>query len=336
MPRHIHDVAQIAHVELLTPKPQESLDFFCNLLGMQITSRDGQSVYLRGYEDFYHHSLKLTEAAEPGLGHVGWRMTCAEALAERVPLIEATGLGVGWLEESVGHGRAYRFKSPAGHTMELFWEVEYFQCPESQTSKLVNRPQARPLQGVPVRRLDHVNLMCNDVTANKKFFEDALTFKTRENIIMDDGTEMGAWLSVSILAHEVALMKDMTGHEGRFHHVAFWYGVPQHLADAAEILVEDGIFIEAGPGKHGITQAAFMYVYEPGGNRVELFGDAGYLILDPDWQTVTWRESDLATGVVVYGSKLPDSFFVYGTPLVELSPEAASEAAEQMPAPVAS
>ena len=32
-----------------------------------------------------------------------------------------------------------------------------------------------------------------------------------------------------------------------------------------------------------------MYVIEPGGNRIELFGDSGYLIFDPDWKTIEWR-----------------------------------------------
>jgi len=71
----IFDVAQLAHVELLTPKPDETLWFFKGLLGLQETARRGQSVYLRGYEESYHHSLKITEAAAPGLGHVAWRST---------------------------------------------------------------------------------------------------------------------------------------------------------------------------------------------------------------------------------------------------------------------
>jgi catechol 2,3-dioxygenase len=331
-----YEIAQLAHVELLTPKLDESLDFFTQLLGMQVTERVGQSVYLRGYEDTYHHSLVLTEAPDAGLGHVAWRSTTREALESRVAAIEATGLGLGWQEPTTGHGRAYRFTSPEGHVNELLWDVEYFACPADQKSRLANRAQRRPNIGIPVRRLDHLNLLCRDVSATKDFYTDTLTFRLRERIEMDDGLEMGAWLSVSVLAHEIALMHDATGSGGRFHHVAFWYGIPQHLADAAELLVEHGIEIEAGPGKHGITQSLFMYVYEPGGNRIELFGDTGHLILDPDWTPVTWHEDQLETGVVVYGSKLPDQYFTYGTPHVEMPAADAAEIADRMPAPAAS
>jgi catechol 2,3-dioxygenase len=79
------------------------------------------------------------------------------------------------------------------------------------------------------------------------------------------------------------------------------------------------VIIESGPAKHGTTQAYFMYVFEPGGNRVELFGDTGYLIFDPDWQTVVWdvaNEVDLAKSSIWFGGGLAKSFYNYGTPAV--------------------
>ena len=58
-------------------------------------------------------------------------------------------------------------------------------------------------------------------------------------------------------------------------------------------------------------------MFEPGGNRVELYGDSGYLIFDPAWKTVTWREENMKQGTVLYGGGLPAEFFSYGTPQVE-------------------
>jgi catechol 2,3-dioxygenase len=51
----IFDVAQLAHVEILSPKPEETVKFFTRFLGLEETAREGQSVYLRAYEDLYHH-----------------------------------------------------------------------------------------------------------------------------------------------------------------------------------------------------------------------------------------------------------------------------------------
>ena len=310
----IFDVAQLAHVEIYSPKVDETLWFFKNLLSLSETERDGDSVYLRAYEDFYHHSLKVTYRETPGLGHVSWRASSPQALERRVAALEASGLGKGWIDGDKGHGRAYQFTTPDGHPQEILWDVDYYEAPEALKTPLMNRPQKRPTHGVPVRRLDHVNLMCSNVTPNKTFFMEELGFRLREHIVLDGGMEAGAWLSVSPLVHEVAVMGDRTGNKGRLHHIAYWYGYPQHLSDIADILTEQGIQIEAGPGKHGVSQAMFMYVFEPGGNRVELFGDAGYLIFDPDWKPVTWTEETLDKGIIWFGSPLPGEYFLYGTP----------------------
>lgn len=312
----IFDVAQLAHVEILTPKPDETVWFFTKLLGLQETTRAGQSVYLRAFEDTYHHTLKVTEAAAPGLGHVAWRTTSAPALRRRVAAVEATGLGLGWSEGDLGHGQAYRFQTPDGHAMELLWDVDYFDVPAGERSLLKSRPQRRPLQGVPVRRLDHVNLLTSEVTPNKQFLMDALGFRLRERRVRRDGTELATWLSVSALVHEIAFMRDPFGAHARFHHVAFWYSYPQHLYDVYDAFNDYGITVENGPAKHGISQAFFLYCYEPGGNRVELFGDAGYLIFDPSWECVTWTDDDLKSSVWI-GQPHPPSFYSYGTPVIE-------------------
>ncbi|MCR8547400.1 catechol 2,3-dioxygenase [Salipiger sp. P9] len=309
----IHDVAQLAHVEIYSPDVDATVWFFRDLLGMSVAGREGNSVHMRAYEDFYHHSLTITHRDKPGLGHIGWRSLSPQALERRAAAVEKTGLGRGWIEGATGHGKAYEFTSPDGHLNRIFWDVDYAEIPEEDRSCLLNRPQKRPLQGVPVRRLDHVNIMTSDVSETRGFYEDALGFRTRENIVLG-GEEAGAWMSVSPLVHEIACMKDRSGAKGRFHHVAFWYGLPQHLNDIADVFAERGIQVEAGPGKHGISQAMFMYVYEPGGNRVELFGDCGYLIFDPAWKTRTWTEENLDQGVIFYGSPVPQEFFLYGTP----------------------
>jgi catechol 2,3-dioxygenase len=325
----IFDVAWLAHVEIYTPDLAGTLWFFKDLLGLEETERHGDSVYLRAYEDWYHHTLKVTKREKPGLGHVAWRATSPQALERRVKALEASGLGDGWIEGDRGHGRAYRFHTPDGHPMEILWDVDYYRTPSEAKSKLLNRPQRRPLRGVPVRRIDHVNLLASDVTPNKQFMIDTLGFRLREHIILNNGAEAGCWLSVSPLVHELAFMRDGAGAKGRLHHVCYWYGYPQHLNDIADIFQEVGIQIEAGPGKHGISQALFMYVFEPGGNRVELFGDAGYLIFDPAWRPITWHEAELDKGIIWFGSSLPAEYFLYGTPPVEAPVEAQAAAGGQ-------
>ena len=76
-----HDLAHIAHAELLTPFPEESLQFFVELFGMEIEHREGQSVFLRGWGEYQPYGLKLTESELPGLGHTAIRAWSPAALS---------------------------------------------------------------------------------------------------------------------------------------------------------------------------------------------------------------------------------------------------------------
>jgi catechol 2,3-dioxygenase-like lactoylglutathione lyase family enzyme len=67
----IMDVAHLGHLELLTPTPDASLRFFVDVLGMTESGRQGNSVYLRGWDDYELASLKLTGSHTSGLGHAG-------------------------------------------------------------------------------------------------------------------------------------------------------------------------------------------------------------------------------------------------------------------------
>ncbi|HEX7103347.1 MAG TPA: catechol 2,3-dioxygenase [Nitrolancea sp.] len=318
-PEPIQDVAHLGHVELLTPKPNESLAFFINVLGMCETDRAGQSVFLRGAGDYERHTLKLTESAEAGIGHMAWRTVSPQALKRRAAALESSGCGIGWIDGDLGHGPAYQFVDPDGHRMELYYEAERFQPTENQRSRLKNQPQRYSQVGAGIRRLDHVNLLCDDVTANRVFMQEMLGFKLREHVILDDGTEAGAWISVTPLVHDVAYTLDATRTRGRLHHVAFWVDNREDVLRAADVFLENDIPIETGPSKHALTQAFFLYGFEPGGNRIEIFS-GGYLIFAPDWQPVVWTQAERAKGQA-WGLKIPESFHTYGTPVVEVAHE---------------
>ncbi len=321
----IQDIAHLGHAEILTPKPEESLWFFKEVLGMEEAAREGQSAYLRAFGDFDHNTLKLTEAEQAGLGHVGWRAVSTQALERRVGALEKGGHGKGWIDGDVGHGLAYQFEDPDGHLMEVYYEAQKYRASEEERPALKNQPQAYPARGVGVRRIDHVNVLCQDVTENREFMGEYLGFKNRENVVLDDGTEASAWISVTPLVHDIAYTVDATDARGRLLHVAYWADTREGVLRAADVFLENGIYIETGPSKHAVTQGFFLYVYEPGGNRVEVFS-GGYLIFSPDHEPVTWTQAERAKGQA-WGLQLPETFHTYGTPVVD-------EAAETKDVPV--
>lgn len=306
-------IAHLGHVELRTPKLEESVRFFKDVIGLEETTRVGDSVYLRAWGDWEHHTLILTEAERPGLEHVAWRVGAPEDVEEFAREIEASGYQVTRIEAGTekGQGDAIRFSYPGGQTMELYYDVEKFD-PREKRSLLKNAPQKPPYRGMGVRRLDHVNMLAQDVTTSREWLQKVLGFNLRENLYVDDQLEGGSWLSVTSQVHDIAVMRDATGQNGRLHHVAYWLDSREDVLRAADILTDADIKIEAGPGKHGITQAFFLYLIEPGGNRVELFS-GGYQIFAPDWQPVTWTKDEIEKSIIWWGSPLPEEYFIYGT-----------------------
>ncbi len=320
-PEPIRDVAHIGHVELLTPKPEASLAYFTDLLGMEVVHREGQSAYLRAYGDYAATTLKLTEAATAGIGHLAWRAVSPQALDRRARAIAATGLGVGWTNGDFGHGPAYRFRDPDGHAMEIYFEEARYVPPPELRSTLNNLPMKYPAHGVGVRRTDHVALLCQDVARNRAFAENALGLALREQVLYENGTrEIGSWMSPSPVHHELAYVLDTAGAHGRLHHFSLWTDNRDDVLRAADIFRENGVFIESGPSKHNNSQAFYIYSYEPGGNRVEIY-TGSFLVFAPDFEPVVWDEAARGTGVY-WGAALPDSFMHYATPAVPEVPSA--------------
>jgi catechol 2,3-dioxygenase len=310
------DIAHLGHLELFTPKPDESLKFFVNIWGMQESGRRGESVYLRAWDDYERHTLKLTAAKQPGMGHFAFRARSKPALERRVKVLEAAGAGLGWTEGDLGHGPAYLFQNPDGHKMELYYETEWYSAPPELKPALKNQAQKFPGRGANVRRLDHLNLLASDVTPVRKFMEDCLGMRLTEQIVLDSGVEAGAWVTATNKSYDVAIARDHTGTRGRFHHFTYALDSREDILRAADIYLENGVFIETGPHKHAIQQTFFLYAYEPGGNRVEVANAGARLILAPDWKTIVWTETERRKGQA-WGLKTVETFHTYGTPPVE-------------------
>ncbi len=321
----IMDVAHLGHVEMLTPTPEESLRFFVDVLGMTESGRQGESVFLRGWDDYERYSLKLTGSHTSGLGHAAFRARSPQALQRRVKALEESGLAVGWHEGELGHGPAFQFHDPDGHLLEIYYETEWYQAPDALRPSLKNQAQRFPARGVNVRRLDHFNCLAADIKANREFFERTLGLRLTEQIVLDDGTEVGMWLTATNKSYDFAYTREAHGVRGRFHHVTFALDSREAILQAADVFLENGVFIETGPHKHAVQQTFFLYVYEPGGNRVEVANAGARLVLAPDWKPITWTEAERRKGQA-WGLQTIESFHTHGTP--PLPPELDQEAGE--------
>ena len=313
----LHDVAHLGYLELLTPEFDKSLWFFTDVLGLTVVSTEGSSAYLRTWDDYERHTIKLTGHHTSGISRVGMRAESADALDRRVKAIEASGLGIGWKDGDPGIGATYAFYDPDGHEMDLDYETEGYSevRPPELAPSLKNQAQAYPARGVCVRNLDHVNYLAVDSNGCGDFMVDQLGARITERIQLDDGTYSAVWTHFAQKSYDVVYTNDWTGTRGRLHHVAFRTDTREDILRAADIALDKGVFIETGPHKHAIQQTFFLYLYEPGGNRIELCNPTGRLIFAPDWKTVTWTQAERAKGQA-WGLKTIESFHTHGTPPV--------------------
>jgi catechol 2,3-dioxygenase len=300
-------------VELLSPEPEKSLWFFTDVLGLTENGASGDSVYLRAWDDYEHHTLKLTASATSGIRRTGLRAASEDALKRRVEAIETAGLGVGWRDGDPGIGPVYLFRDPDGHEFELYWETEWYRPSGALKPSLKNQAQAYPGRGVSVRRLDHVNYLAAEVERCGRFVCDELGARVTEQIVLDDGTISAQWMHFAQKTYDLVYSADWTGSAGRLHHIAFAADTREDILRAADICLDKGVFIETGPHKHAIQQTFFLYVYEPGGNRIELCNAGARLILAPDWAPVSWTQAERAKGQA-WGLATIESFHTHGTP----------------------
>ncbi|MED0715210.1 catechol 2,3-dioxygenase [Aeribacillus sp. FSL K6-1121] len=308
------DIAHLGHVELLTPKFEESTFFFKNILGLQEVYRNNESVYLRCWGDYEEYSIKLTKSDQAGVGHTALRTISAEALERKAKAIEATGRGIGWIDGDKGHGRAYRYYGPDGHIMELYYESNFYQAPDHLRPTLKNQPQKFTGHGAAVKTLDHINYLSSNPEADGEFAENVLGLRLTEQIVMNDGHKAAVWYRATNKSYDLVYTEDSTGSKGRLHHIAFAVESMSDIVRAANFFIDHDVFIEFAPSKHAINQTYFVYVYEPGGNRIEVCS-GGYLILAPDWKPITWTEEERKRGQA-WGNKTVETFHTYGTPII--------------------
>jgi catechol 2,3-dioxygenase len=309
----VFDIAHLGHVEVYTDKFEDSLDFFTRVYGLTESGRDADSAYLRAYDDYEFHTLKLTRHHTTGVGHIGYRASSPQALERRVAAIEAAGYGIGWVDGDPGHGRAYRFADPFGHIFEIYWDTVKYRAPDAEKPALKNIAQRYHGRGCCPRRLDHLNLLAEDVSRFRDFMVASLGSRVTEMIQLDNGRIGGCWFTVNNKTYDLACTEEHGKGQGRLHHVTYAVDQREDILRAADIFLENGVHIETGPHKHAIQGTFFLYVWEPAGNRVELANAGARLILQPDWEPVVWTETERKKGQA-WGLKTIETFHTHGTP----------------------
>ena len=311
---------RLSHVELRVTDLARSRAFYVDTLGLQVSHEEPDGLWLRAMEERNHHSLVLRQAPEPSVGHLGFKLYDEPDMEAAERFFRDQGIASEYAE-APHVGRVLRARDPHGVPIELYTRME--RLPHIHQHYALYR-------GVRPLRIDHFNLFSPDVDASVAFWT-AMGFRTTEYTEDEEsGRLWAAWMHRKGGVHDVAFTN---GRGPRLHHVAFWVPNPLAIIDLLDLMSTTGWreHIERGPGRHGISNAFFLYVRDPDGHRVEIYC-SDYLTVDPDHEPIRWDLKD-PQRQTLWGAPAPRSWFEEGSTFEGVEPRDATLAAQPIVAP---
>lgn len=294
------NIVRLSHAELRVTDLAWSRSFYVDMLGLQITHEAADSLYLRAMEERGHHCLILQQAAEPSVGVLGFKVWSDEDLDKAAAWFTAKDLPVAWIERPF-MGRVLRTRDPWGIPLEFYAKMDRLD-PIHQNYKLY--------RGVKPLRIDHFNMFSSNVDASLAFYGE-MGFRLTEYTADDvTGRTWAAWMHRKGGVHDIAFTN---GTGPRLHHTAFWVPTPMNIIDLLDLMSTSGYLgnIERGPGRHGISNAFFLYIRDQDGHRTEIYC-SDYQTTDPDHEPIRWRLTD-PQRQTLWGAPAPRSWFELGS-----------------------
>jgi len=151
-------IAHLANVEVLTPKKGRITSIIQDVIG------PGGSVLavifsISSFFEWSYQSLKLTEAEQPGLGHIGWRAwslrTSTSAFFLFFPPFSFRGL-----DRRLSRARkGFRYRAPVAPARESSFILPLLSPPAESALELSDRPQRLAPVGVDKGKSDNVDIM---------------------------------------------------------------------------------------------------------------------------------------------------------------------------------
>ena len=314
------NIVRLSHVALQVTDLAASRAFYVDTLGLQVTSEDSQTITLRGMEERGHHCVVLRQGPVAEAEVLGFKVWSEADLDIAHGHFAAAGLAPRWVD--VAHqGRTLRVSDPLGIPLEFYHRMD--RLPPIHQHYALYR-------GVRPLRIDHFNCFSGDVAASVDFYT-AIGFRLSEYTATEDtGQLWAAWLHRKGGVHDIAFTN---GLGPRLHHLAFWVPSPMAIIDLLDVMSTTGYVanIERGPGRHGISNAFFLYVRDPDGHRVELYC-CDYQTCDPDHEPIRWDLKD-PRRQTLWGAPAPRSWFEQGSRFTGVEPRPAVLAATPIVAP---
>ncbi|APE42554.1 3,4-dihydroxyphenylacetate 2,3-dioxygenase [Sulfitobacter alexandrii] len=298
------NVVRLSHTCLNVSDLDTSRAFYTDTLGLQVTDEEGDRVYLRAMEERGHHCVILQKSDRPGTVEVmGFKVWDEDDLDRAETYFRERGQPTEWVERPY-QGRTLLTRDNIGIPLEFYHKMD--RLPPIHQQYALYR-------GVKPLRIDHFNCFSPDVDASVAFYND-FGFRVSEYTEDEESGHLwAAWMHRKGGVHDMAFTN---GRGPRMHHVAFWVPTPLNIIDLLDLMATTGFVknIERGPGRHGISNAFFLYILDPDGHRIEIYC-SDYQTLDPDHEPIKWDLKD-PQRQTLWGAAAPKSWFEHGSNFV--------------------
>ena len=294
------NIVRLSHVELRVTDLAWSRAYYVDLLGLQVTHEDADTIHLRALEERGHHCMILRKGDAGSVGVLGFKVWDEDDLDRAAAWFAGRGLPVVWVERPF-MGRVLSTCDPWGVPLEFYARMD--RLPPIHQNYALYR-------GVKPLRIDHFNLFSPDVDAAVAFWGE-IGFRVTEYTEDDtSGRLWAAWMHRKGGVHDVAFTN---GTGPRLHHTAFWVPTPLNIIDLLDLMATTGYLanIERGPGRHGISNAFFLYIRDQDGHRTEIYC-SDYQTVDPDLEPIRWSLTD-PQRQTLWGAAAPRSWFELGS-----------------------
>ncbi len=251
-------------------------------------------------EERGHHRVILKQAAEASVGVLEFKVWDEADLDRADHWFSSRGLPTDWVTRPF-RGRALRTRDPMGIPLEFYASMD--RLPPIHQHYALYRG-AKPL------RIDHFNMFSPNVDASVAFYGEMGFRVTEYTEDAATGRTWAAWMQSKGGVHDVAFTN---GRGPRLHHLAFWVPTPLNIIDLLDLMSTTGYLanIERGPGRHGISNAFFLYIRDNEGHRTEIYC-SGYQTVDPDHEPIKWDLKD-PQRQTLWGAAAPKSWFDLGS-----------------------
>lgn len=300
-------ILRLGQIELYVSNLNQSEKFYVDTLGFIKVDRTENSLYLKATDEFDTHTLVLTENENIALANFGLRVSSEEYLDELEALHQEMGIETEMVEGvHPGRGRTLRVAEPSGHPVEFYHSMQQIDVGEGKVGveKLPMR-NTHIFNGIPPVRIDHMNLRVKSVDEAWEYWE-KIGFSISE-YVQDGDEKFAAWTRAKSSTHDVALVKQ---EETALHHIAYIVDGVSAVVRTADLLADAGYrdSVEYGPGRHGVSNAFFLYIRDPDGHRIEIY--SGDYNRDQDLPPIGWTKEDYdSKGRLWWGPAVPEEFF---------------------------